>query len=58
MTVVAENTEILGYRKQKKSEKATFGRTAKAIQNFMDPCQIELDDKLYFISSGAAVPFT
>ena len=58
MMVVAENTVILGHRKQKKSEKATFGRTVKAIQNFVDPCQVEMDDKLYLILSGAAVPFT
>ena len=24
----------------------------------MDPCQVEMDDKLYLISSGALVPFT
>ena len=27
------------------------------IQNFMDPFQLEMDNKLYRISSGAAVPF-
>ena len=41
----------------KKSEKATPG-TVKAIQNFEDPFQVEIDDKLYRISSSAAVPFT
>ena len=40
----------------KKSEKAAF-TTVEAIQNFMDPFQVEIDDKLYRISSGAAVPF-
>ena len=39
----------------KKSEKAAFA-TVKAIQNFMDPYQVEMDDKLYRISCGAAVP--
>ena len=39
----------------KKGEKAAFA-TAEAIQNFMDPFQVEVDDKLYCISSGAAVP--
>ena len=39
----------------KKSEKAAFA-TVKAIQNFMDPFQVEVDDKLNCISSGAAVP--
>ena len=29
----------------------------EAIQNIMDPFQVEMDDKLYRISSGAAVPF-
>ena len=38
----------------KKSEKAAFA-TVEAIQNFMDPFQIEVDDKLYRILSGAAV---
>ena len=28
----------------------------KAIQNFMDPSQVEMDDKLYLVSSGALVP--
>ena len=40
----------------KKSEKATTA-TVEAIQNFMDPLQVEMYDKLYCISSGAAVPF-
>ena len=39
----------------KKSEKAAFA-TVEAIQNFMDLFQVEMDDKLYRISSGAAVP--
>ena len=39
----------------KKSEKAAFA-TVEAIQNFMDPFQVETDDKLYRISSGATVP--
>ena len=29
----------------------------EVIQNFMDPFQLEMDNKLYRISSGAAVPF-
>ena len=41
----------------KKSEKAAFA-TVEAIQNFMDPFQVEMDDKRYRILSGAAVPFT
>ena len=40
----------------KKSEKATSG-TVEAIQNFMDPFEVEMDVRLYRISSGAAVPF-
>ena len=39
----------------KKSEKAAFA-TVEAIQNFMDLFQVEMDDKLYHISSGVAVP--
>ena len=39
----------------KNSEKAAFA-TVEAIQNFMDPFQVEVDDKLYCIASGAAVP--
>ena len=39
----------------KKSEKAAFA-TVEAIQNFMDLFQIEMDDKLYPISSGDALP--
>ena len=39
----------------KKSEKAAFA-TVEAIQNFMDLFQEEMDDRLYRISSGAAVP--
>ena len=41
----------------KKSEKATSG-TVKAIQNFMDPFQLEMDNRLCRNSSGTAVPFT
>ena len=39
----------------KKSEKAALA-TVEAIQNFMDLFQREMDDKLYRISSGAALP--
>ena len=41
---------------KKKGEKAIPG-TVKAIQNFMNPFQVEIDDKLYRISSSTAVPF-
>ena len=56
MMVVAENTVNIWPWQIKKSEKAAFA-TVEAIQNFIDPFQVEMDDKLYRISSGAAVPF-
>ena len=40
----------------KKNEKAAFV-TVEAIQNFMNPFQVEMDNKLCRISSSAAVPF-
>ena len=40
----------------KKCEK-TISAIIKAIQNFMDPFQVEMDDKLDHISSDAAVLF-
>ena len=56
MMVAVENTMISAIASKKKSEKSTCG-TVEAIESFLDPFQVEMDDKLYSISFGAAVPF-